>query len=75
MRRNEFENVIDGQTIVSGIALIFTQEFNKFNELWDAMFRSQTKKEEEEEAKLKAAEKAQKAKEEATEQSMEEKKD
>ncbi|WP_317231402.1 translocation/assembly module TamB domain-containing protein [Subsaxibacter sp. CAU 1640] len=74
-RRNEFENVIDGQTIVSGIALIFTQEFNKFNELWDAMFRSQTKKEEEEEAKLKAAEEAQKAKEEATEQSMEEKKD
>src|SRR5690606_40470780 len=28
--RNEFENVIDGQTVVSGIALIFTQEFNKY---------------------------------------------
>lgn len=40
-RRNEYENVIDGQTIVSGIALIFTQEFNKFSELWDALLRSQ----------------------------------
>lgn len=39
-RRNEYENVIDGQTIISGIALIFTQEFNKFNELWETMFRS-----------------------------------
>ena len=38
-RRNEFENVIDGQTIVSGIALIFAQEFNEFNELWKAIFR------------------------------------
>ena len=33
-KRNEFENVIDGQTIVSGKALIFTQEFKKFSELW-----------------------------------------
>ena len=38
-RRNEFENVIDGQTIVSGIALIFTQEFNEFDELWKAILR------------------------------------
>jgi len=38
-RRNRFENVVDGQTIVSGIALIFTQEFNKFDELWKAIFR------------------------------------
>ena len=38
-RKNEFENVIDGQTIVTGIGLIFNQEFNKFSELWDAMFR------------------------------------
>jgi hypothetical protein len=37
--KNNFENVIDGQTIVSGIALIFTQEFNKFDELWKAIFR------------------------------------
>ncbi len=33
-RRNEYENVIDGQLIVSGIALIFTREFDKFRELW-----------------------------------------
>ncbi|MGB5943510.1 MAG: translocation/assembly module TamB domain-containing protein, partial [Leeuwenhoekiella sp.] len=46
-RKNEFENVIDGQTIVSGLALIFTQEFNKFTELWDAMFRSTNKKQDE----------------------------
>lgn len=46
-RRNEFENVIDGQTIVSGIALIFTQEFNKFDELWEAILRGETKAEKE----------------------------
>lgn len=46
-RRNEFENVIDGQTIVSGIALIFTQEFNKFDELWQAILRGETKAEKE----------------------------
>ncbi|WP_339611024.1 translocation/assembly module TamB domain-containing protein, partial [uncultured Planktosalinus sp.] len=33
-RRNEFENVIDGQLIVSGIALIFSREFDKFGELF-----------------------------------------
>ncbi|MFD1016457.1 translocation/assembly module TamB domain-containing protein [Winogradskyella rapida] len=40
-RKSEFENVIDGQTIISGIALIFTQEFNQFSELWEAIFKSQ----------------------------------
>ena len=63
-RRNEFENVIDGQTIVSGIALIFTQEFNRFDELWDALFRSQSEKEadkkiKEKEQELKEKEKQQ----------------
>lgn len=52
-RKNQFENVIDGQTIVSGIALIFTQEFNKFDELWQAILRGQTKKEKEEQEALK----------------------
>ncbi len=33
-RKNVYENVIDGQTIISGLALIFTREFNKFHELW-----------------------------------------
>ncbi len=73
-RRNEFENVIDGQTIVSGIALIFTQEFNKFSELWDAMVKSSTKTEKQMEAERKAAEEAQKAQEEATDESIEKKK-
>lgn len=44
-RKNEYENIIDGQTIVSGIALIFTQEFNKFTELWDAILHGETKEE------------------------------
>lgn len=33
-RRNQFESVIDGQLIVTGIALIFNKEFNEFAELW-----------------------------------------
>ena len=45
-RRNEFENVIDGQLIVSGISLIFTREFNKFDELWRSMFKANTEEEE-----------------------------
>ena len=52
-RRNEFENVIDGQTIVSGIGLIFTQEFNKFSELWDAILYNETKAEKLERNRLK----------------------
>lgn len=44
-RRNEYENMIDGQTIVSGFALIFTQEFNEFHELWQAIFKKQLKEE------------------------------
>ncbi|WP_233267570.1 translocation/assembly module TamB [Algibacter sp. L1A34] len=55
-RRNEYENVIDGQTIVSGIALIFTQEFNQFKDLWDDMLRSKSKKEEAKKLKEKEAE-------------------
>lgn len=57
-RRNEFENVIDGQTIISGIALIFTQEFNKFDELWEAILKGQTEQEKKEKAERKAARKA-----------------
>ncbi|PRX49853.1 uncharacterized protein DUF490 [Salegentibacter salegens] len=49
-RRNEFENVIDGQLIVSGIAFIFTREFNEFQELWDNFF---LKEDEEEQAENK----------------------
>ncbi|WP_316931853.1 translocation/assembly module TamB domain-containing protein [Psychroserpens damuponensis] len=73
-RKSEFENVIDGQTIVSGIALIFTQEFNEFDELWDAIFKSQSEKKAKLEAQQKAAEDKLKAKEEATNKSIEQKK-
>ncbi len=38
-RRSEYENVIDGQTIVNGISIIFQQEFNQFSQLWDAILR------------------------------------
>ena len=62
-RRNEFENVIDGQTIVSGISVIFTQEFNKFRHLWEALLTSKTEEEKQEEAKMKASQKAEKRKE------------
>jgi translocation and assembly module TamB len=43
-RKSEFENVIDGQTIVSGIALIFTKEFNEFHQLWNSILRAQKEK-------------------------------
>lgn len=33
-RKNEFESVIDGQLIVTGIALIFNREFNQFKDLF-----------------------------------------
>jgi hypothetical protein len=42
-RKSEFDNVFDGETVVNGIALIFTHEFNKFGELWDAIIRSEKK--------------------------------
>lgn len=34
-RKNEYTNVIDGQLIVTGAALIFNREFNKFSELFN----------------------------------------
>ncbi len=61
-RRNVFENVIDGQTIVSGIALIFTQEFNRFTDLWDALIRSQSEKEADKKLKEEEKERAEKEK-------------
>ncbi|MDR5590223.1 translocation/assembly module TamB domain-containing protein [Christiangramia sp. SM2212] len=33
--KNQYENVIDGQLVVSGIALIFTKEFNKFQDMFE----------------------------------------
>ena len=36
-RKNEYTNVIDGQLIVTGAALIFNREFNKFSELFNPL--------------------------------------
>ncbi|WP_235893441.1 translocation/assembly module TamB domain-containing protein [Litoribacter populi] len=33
-RRNQFESIVDGQLIVTGISVIFNREFNRFRELW-----------------------------------------
>jgi len=73
-RKSEFENVIDGQTIVSGIGLIFTQEFNQFSELWDAILRSRQENKEKREAKREAVKQELKAKEEDINKSIEQKK-
>ncbi|MGY5355333.1 translocation/assembly module TamB domain-containing protein [Wenyingzhuangia sp. IMCC45467] len=43
--KNEFQSVIDGQVIVTGIAFLFNREFNKFRELW---LKEQEKQEEDE---------------------------
>ncbi len=40
-RKKSYENVIDGQLIISGLSLIFTQEFNRFHELWDEIIRNE----------------------------------
>lgn len=73
-RKSEFENVIDGQTIVSGIGLIFTQEFNQFSELWDAILRSKKEEKETNDAKKEASNNELETKEETTEKSLEQKK-
>lgn len=41
-RKSEYENVIDGQVFISGIALIFTREFNRFKELWNEKLNTTT---------------------------------
>lgn len=33
-RKNEFESIIDGQVIVTGVAFILNREFNKFRNFW-----------------------------------------
>ena len=36
-RKNEYQNVIDGQLILTGVALIFNREFNKFSTLFNPL--------------------------------------
>ncbi|MCR9014813.1 translocation/assembly module TamB domain-containing protein [Aquiflexum gelatinilyticum] len=45
-RKNQFESVIDGQLVVTGISLIFNKEFNAFKELWRRSVLDGVKKEE-----------------------------
>lgn len=59
-RKDSYENIIDGQLIINGIALIFTQEFNEYRELWEAILRGETK---EERKQRKAEKKAEREKE------------
>ena len=42
-RKNEYENIIDGELIVTGIALIFNREFNKFSELFNPLKKTDEK--------------------------------
>ena len=42
--KNEYEGLIDGQVTVSGIALIFTREFNRFKELWSRQVKEEVGK-------------------------------
>ncbi|WP_339694945.1 translocation/assembly module TamB domain-containing protein [uncultured Roseivirga sp.] len=46
--RNEYEGVIDGQLTISGIALVFTREFNKFKELFAKQVKEEVEKKEKE---------------------------
>ncbi len=39
-RRQEYQNIIDGQLIVTGIAFIFNREFNKFSQLFSPVKKS-----------------------------------
>ncbi len=48
-RKNEYENVIDGQVYVNGIGLLFQRQFNKFNALWHSFFGGKTKREKQQE--------------------------
>jgi len=36
-RKNEYENIIDGQLFVTGVALILNREFNKFSQLFNPL--------------------------------------
>lgn len=42
--KNKYEGVIDGQLTISGIAFIFTREFNKFKELWARQVKEEVEK-------------------------------
>jgi len=52
-RKNEYENVIDGQLIVTGLALIFNREFNEFSQLFNPLKDDAAKENQDDEDKKK----------------------
>ncbi|CAD5253350.1 MULTISPECIES: translocation/assembly module TamB [unclassified Imperialibacter] len=50
-RKNEYEGVIDGQLILTGISVMYNKEFNKFRELWRKMAKEEGMEEEIEQGK------------------------
>jgi len=43
-RRNQFESLIDGQLVVTGVGIIFNRELNRFMELWKRAQTENSKK-------------------------------
>ncbi|MEO9891046.1 translocation/assembly module TamB domain-containing protein [Aurantibacter sp.] len=56
-RKSEYENIIDGQLIVTGIALIFNREFNKFSQLFNPIKDAEESEQKNTENKAKASNK------------------
>jgi len=66
-RKSEYENIIDGQVFVNGLAIIFLREFNKFKELFN-----KTAQEIAQEEELKAQEQKEKEEEKQEKENQEE---
>ncbi|WP_167333091.1 translocation/assembly module TamB domain-containing protein [Maribacter forsetii] len=43
-RKQEYQNIIDGQLIITGVAFIFNREFNKFSQLFSPIKKEESKK-------------------------------
>ncbi|TDS19126.1 uncharacterized protein DUF490 [Maribacter caenipelagi] len=43
-RRQEYQNIIDGQLIITGVAFIFNREFNKFSQLFSPLEKEKIEK-------------------------------
>src|SRR5699024_3040536 len=52
-RKNEYENVIDGQVFVNGIGLLFQRQFNTLHELFVSFFGNPEKEKEKKDKKPK----------------------
>ncbi|MDF4201935.1 translocation/assembly module TamB [Maribacter sp. SA7] len=44
-RKQEYQNIIDGQLIITGVAFIFNREFNKFSQLFNPLRKKDSNKE------------------------------